>query len=231
MDRSREGGGVQHGSCYGARQRQRCSNAEPQQPGAAPIPRDLAQEREGGGGSGAGGTGSCDSLGPRGGAAPANISHPPLPWACRCVGSKPEVASSCSPSQEAGHGVSSGVGGGGRLRQLAEGREACWASMVSPPRVPRWCSSSVAGCLGHQIQTPGLSPWQGRGFRVQHGKHTCRDGSAGWWGAWCSPGEELPLPWRPAKGGLKIPPVGEAAVSPGRAATVAVGIVHTASPC
>lgn len=37
--------------------------------------------------------------------------------------------------------------------------------------------------------------------------------------------------WRPAKGGLKIPPVGEAAVSPGRAATVAVGIVHTASPC
>ena len=42
---------------------------------------------------------------------------------------------------------------------------------------------------------------------------------------------ELPLPWRPAKGGLKIPPVGEAAVSPGRAATVAVGIVHTASPC
>lgn len=38
------------------------------------------------------------------------------------------------------------------------------ASTVSWPRVPRWCSSSVTGCLGHWIQTPGLSPRAGCGF-------------------------------------------------------------------
>lgn len=42
---------------------------------------------------------------------------------------------------------------------------------------------------------------------------------------------EQRLPCRLAMGALKIPPVGEAAVNPGRAATVAVGNVHTASPC
>lgn len=42
----------------------------------------------------------------------------PLPWAWRCVGSKPEAESSCSPSQEAGHGVNSGVGGEGQSQTV-----------------------------------------------------------------------------------------------------------------
>lgn len=56
----------------------------------------------------------------------------------------------------------SGEGGEGQSQLAGEG-EACWASTVSWPRVPRWCSSSVAGCLGHRIQTPGLWPWRAAG--------------------------------------------------------------------
>ena len=58
-----------------------------------------------------GGTGCCDSLDPCRGGTCQHLSSP-LPRAWRRVGSEPEVESSCSPSQEAGHRMRFGVGGG-----------------------------------------------------------------------------------------------------------------------
>lgn len=70
-------------------------------------------KNRGGWGSREGGQAAVIPLIRAGGSTCPHLSSP-LPWAWRCVGSKPEVASSCSPSQEAGHGVASGVGGEGQ---------------------------------------------------------------------------------------------------------------------
>lgn len=69
------------------------------------------------------------------------------------------------------------------------------------------------GAWGTRIQTPGLLPWRAKGSEsnmanTRAGKVV--EGGGGLVQSW----GELPLPWRPAKGGLKIS-VGEAAVSPG----------------
>lgn len=76
-------------------------------------PKGSGTRTRGGWGSGAGGQAAVTPLILAGGSTGQHLSSP-LPWAWRCVGSKPEVASSCSPSQEAGHRVSSGVGGEGQ---------------------------------------------------------------------------------------------------------------------